>query len=323
MKDPQNKDRQNPTAGSLFAAILLLTAVALSACAPEKQVSTDRGENRSVKDSPELSNVFGDISDTKPYLPGRITIQTVGVFEFDPAAVRSVRTDIFSKGYFSLFDILVHLDRNNEIDLEYHFDPEADIHIIDSLDGESNWWYRAYYDGGWSENNVFPMDQYPYKDRMTIRIHPQKESRLYEVHDLFRREIAEKRLNGGAVFVKKVIINGRTTRLHLENIRVSAHNLRSDIFQDGIVTAIDVIMSLGDQGLLDYDLRWYESIGDANIVKNYYVDRIKEERIQGRCGFVYEAGDLNFRGRGNHIHLPPDTRIIHAPEYVEFFWICV
>jgi hypothetical protein len=27
--------------------------------------------------------------------------------------------------------------------------------------------------------------------------------------------------------------------------------------------------------------------------------------------------------RDNHIHLPADTRVLNAPEYVEFFWICI
>ncbi len=27
--------------------------------------------------------------------------------------------------------------------------------------------------------------------------------------------------------------------------------------------------------------------------------------------------------RGNHIHLPSDTRIINSPEYVLYYWICI
>ena len=100
--------------------------------------------------------------------------------------------------------------------------------------------------------------------------------------------------------------------------------LRKDIFQDEVITAIDVIMSLGDEKKLSYDLQWYNSIGSAQIVKNYYVDRIDEDQIVGRCGFVYESGPLQVGKRGaNHIHLPADSRVLNSPEYVEFFWICV
>jgi hypothetical protein len=167
------------------------------------------------------------------------------------------------------------------------------------------------------------MDLFPYKDRMQVRLITQNKRRVEELHELFREEIKEKRRNRDSVIVGEVIIRGPTTRLSFENVKVTPHNLRNDLFQEDVITAIDVIMSLGDQGLLSYDLQWYETIGDAQIVKNYYVDRINDDRTEMRCGFVYESGALEYRGRGNHIHLPSDSRVIHAPEYVEFFWICV
>jgi hypothetical protein len=207
--------------------------------------------------------------------------------------------------------------------LDYHFDPLLDTHVIDSLNGERSWWYRAFYDGGWSESNVFRMDLFPYKDRMQVRIFAENSRRIEEIFDVFRQEIAEMRRNGGNVVVQQVIIRGPTARLHFENVEVKTHDLRNDLFQAGVVTAVDVIMSLGDQGLLTYDLQWHESIGQAQIVKNYFIERINGDRSEMRCGFVYEAGALAYRGRGNHIHLPPDCRVIHAPEYLEFFWICI
>jgi hypothetical protein len=167
------------------------------------------------------------------------------------------------------------------------------------------------------------MDLFPYKDRMQIRVIPQNKQRLQELYDHFRDEIVEKRRNRDNVVVREVIIRGTKAQLRFENVEVTPHNLRNDLFQDGVVTAVDVIMSLGDRGLLSYDLQWYESIGDAQIVQNFYVDRINDDRTQMRCGFVYEAGALAYRWRGNHIHLPPDSRVIQAPEYLEFFWICV
>jgi len=98
---------------------------------------------------------------------------------------------------------------------------------------------------------------------------------------------------------------------------------RPDLFQEDVVTAMDVIMTLGDQGKLVYTLQWYESIGSAGIVKNYFVDRINNDVTEYRCGFVYEAASRRLEGRGNHIHLPADSRVIFAPEYVEFFYICI
>jgi hypothetical protein len=99
--------------------------------------------------------------------------------------------------------------------------------------------------------------------------------------------------------------------------------MRSDAFKGGTITALDVILSLGDQGLIEYELQWYESIGSARIVKSYWVEAIDGDKAYGRCGFVYESGSLEFKGSGNHIHLPSDTRILNSPEYVKFFWICI
>jgi hypothetical protein len=93
------------------------------------------------------------------------------------------------------------------------------------------------------------------------------------------------------------------------------------MFRPGVVTAADVILSLGEQGELSYDLDWVPAIGLARV-QNYYVTRINDDEQGGRCGFVYEAGPIAFRGfRGNHIHLPTDARVIRSPEYVEFFRI--
>ena len=91
-----------------------------------------------------------------------------------------------------------------------------------------------------------------------------------------------------------------------------------------MTTAIDVILSLGDEGAINFGLRWYESIGTAGIVKNYWVESIDGDRAFRRCGFVYEAGASIYQGFiGNHIHLPSDTRILNSPEYVALFWICI
>ncbi len=59
-------------------------------------------------------------------------------FEFDPTQVETVRPDLFNPGYFSMFDVLVHLDKQGDIELEYHFDESMNTYIIDALNGESD-----------------------------------------------------------------------------------------------------------------------------------------------------------------------------------------
>jgi hypothetical protein len=285
-----------------------------------------RGSARTGEDGvAELppSEVRGTPGNTIPRETGRIAVTNVGEFTFEPAEVETVRPDLFEAGHFSIFDILVHLDRRGDIDLRYYFDRDADTHVIDSIDGRENWWYTAYYDGGWPERNVFRMDYFPYKDRMTIRIEPERPERLASIREVHRREFARYLRAGSAVTVDTVSIQGPSSVVEFSNVEVRPHDLRSDMLEEGTVTAIDVLMSLADEGKLSHRIEWVDTIGFASV-QNYFVERINDDARRGRCGFVYEVGPDEYRGfRGNHIHLPSDARIIRAPEYVQYYWICV
>ncbi len=116
------------------------------------------------------STVIGTIQKTELALPGEVFIKGVGKFNFDPGKVQTLRKDIFRTGHFSVFDVLAYLDVSGEIDMKYHFDERMNTYIIDTINGQKNWWYKAYYHGGWSENNNFRMDYFPYKDRMYIML---------------------------------------------------------------------------------------------------------------------------------------------------------
>lgn len=130
---------------------------------------------------------------------------------------------------------------------------------------------------------------------------------IQAIYDIFRTEVIRKADNGGKIIIPEVIIEGEIFSETFYNVEVTAHNLRNDTFKDGVVTAIDVIMTLSDQGLIDYSLQWYDSIGTAEIVKSYWVESINNDAAHGRCGFVYECGEYGYEYfRGNHIHLPSD-----------------
>ena len=45
-----------------------------------------------------------------------------------------------------------------------------DTHLIESINGIQNWWYVAYYDGGWPERNVWRLDLYTYKDGTVFQL---------------------------------------------------------------------------------------------------------------------------------------------------------
>jgi len=166
------------------------------------------------------------------------------------------------------------------------------------------------------------MDHYPYKDNMRIEILQVHENDLQRRYDIFKEEVDRFKANGGKVVIPEVEIKKPSGDLIFKNVTVEPHNLRNDMFQDGTITAIDVIMSLGEQGLIDYELKWYENIGIAEV-RDYWVERIDEDTAFSRCGFVYEEGDRSYRGYGNHIHIPMDIRVLNSPEYFYTFWICI
>jgi hypothetical protein len=269
---------------------------------------------------PPGSNILGRIEDTDPKLNGEIIIGGIGTFSFEPPQIVTKRPDIFQSGHFSVFDIIAYLDETGRIAAEYHFDEEMNTYVIDSIDGEQNWWYRVHYDGGWLESNVFRMDHYPVKDKMYIRLFQTSSSEIDAISSGFRSQIARGKPSEKLI-IPEVIIRGRRGTLAFKNVTVEPHNLRNDMFKTGVITAIDVILSLADLGRLSYDLRWYAEIANSEV-KDYYVDRINEDEAYRRCGFVYECGEKSF-GFKNHIHLPSDIRVLNSPEYMTWFWICI
>ena len=306
------------TLGVAFIALITASLMDLFPKSIKKdgQVNTDPG------DQPDL---LGDqeIHETLPKLKGIVRIGEKR-FEFEPRDIKTIRPDLFNPGYFSIFDILVHIGERGLIDLRYHFNESMNTHVINSIDGETDIWYQIYYDGGWPERSVFRPDHYPWKDGTMLSFDKINPLILEGIYSNYKMEMERKAGNNGKTIIPQVQIRGRTFSVSFEDVEVKAHNLRNDVFREDVITAIDVIMSLEEQGKIKYDLKWYESIGTADIVKSYWVESIEDDTRQGRCGFVYEAGPNNFSGfRGNHIHLPCDTRIIHSPEYALWFWICV
>ena len=269
---------------------------------------------------PPRSSIFGRVEDTDLKLNGEIIISGIGTFTFEPQRIVTKRPDIFQPIHFSVLDILAYLDETERIAVEYHFDEEMNTYVIESINGEQNWWYKVYYDGGWLESNVFRMDHYPVKDKMHIQLYQTSPSEIDRIYASFRSQIA-RRKHSDKMVIPEVVIRGRHKTLSFKNVTVEAHNLRNDTFKPGIITAIDVILSLAEQGEISYDLRWYAKIALAEV-KDYYVDRINEDEAYGRCGFVYECGEKSF-GFKNHIHLPSDIRVINSPEYMKWFWICI
>ena len=88
-------------------------------------------------------------------------------------------------------------------------------------------------------------------------------------------------VNSGEIIIPKVIIDGKTQYHEFYSITVTAYNLRNDTFQNGQVTALDVILTLGDLSLIEYELELVESIDFVYAVRSYWVSRINGETQVG------------------------------------------
>ncbi len=96
------------------------------------------------------------------------------------------------------------------------------------------------------------------------------------------------------------------------------------MFQEEVLTSLDIMLSLADQGKLSLDLSWMENIGTA-IVQSYWITKINEQKAAGRTGFTYELGEKIFINekrvfRNNRLHINPDIRVIAYPEYTHWDW---
>ncbi|MHA2424682.1 MAG: hypothetical protein ACXAEF_07825 [Candidatus Thorarchaeota archaeon] len=253
---------------------------------------------------------------------GRVLIGNVS-YRFDSDHVNTTRTDIFQPGEFSMFDVIVYVSEKGHIELNYEFNTTLNTHVIHSINGTEGWWYSAFYSGGWNEGNAYRMDHYHWKKDTTLSLYRISPSYVNRVHSSFVQERNRVIENNGSIIIPHVELIGRSFSYDFYNISIAPHNLRNDVFQEGVITGIDVIMTLGDLGLLNYTLLWYDAIGNADPVRNYWVESIEVDGTSPPCGWVYESGDLRFNRGTNHIHLPSDSRVMNSPEYVLWFWICV
>jgi hypothetical protein len=298
-----------------------------SACAPLADVPAPQDRRPSQAPPADLDEWpltefrAGDL----PSGEGSVEIERVGTFAFDAAQIETLRPDIFQPEHISLFDILVHLHERGDIALDYHFDEALDTHVIDGIDGQGNWWHNTYYANGWPEPNVFRMDMYPYKNNSRITMERAGETRLEAIYTTFREEVERLERNGGQVIIPSLAIRSPVQDWAFEDVVATPHDVRTDVLQPGIVTALDALISLHEQGLLPtLKLRWYEAIGRADPVDNYWVEQVDDAVAAGGCGFVYETGPRAFSGfSGSHIHIPADVRVTVSPEYALWFWICL
>lgn len=303
----------------VLVALFLLVSPVLTAETTVKDV---------VSKNPDCE-VQGEPKNTALSIDRKGTIKIRGVieeYEIHPLGRKTVRPDIFKKGYFSAFDALLYVCGKNGIEIKYHFDKEMMTNVIDSLNGKPNWWYAAQYDGGRRrEEPAHRMDLYPYKDRCEIEVYQVPKGRIKELYATFRNEVKRLEENKGKVIVPEITFRALKQRLTFDNVEVRSHGMRNDIFQDGVITGADIILSLAEDKKLSFNAEWVDKVG-RSLVQSYYFTRFNGEETEGKAGFTYELGDKRlsrrakgFKGSGNNwFHMTSDIRVIVSPEYMSW-----
>jgi hypothetical protein len=270
-----------------------------------------------------------------PRAMGSVEVRGTGALEFDPTQVETLRPDLFQLGHFSIFDVLVYLANQGLISMEYTFDEAMDTYAIATLNGLSGWWYDAHYAGGTFDRPVSRMDHFPVKDGVSVVIYLEKPDRLAAMEADFREEVARREANGGALIVPTVTLQTPRARLIFSDVSVTPHGVRSDVFRSGVVTALDVLLSLGEQGALrELSLTWRADTDDGDPIDAYLVDGVAGEGFApestGSCAFAHVVSSavveeflLPHGHTTSHIHLSADLDVLVSPETVEWIWVCL
>ncbi len=308
---------------TLAAGVLWCGLLVSIRCAEGEEVG------RTVLQDRASLNVIGSPRNTALDAERKGTISVEGLiedFEVNPKGIKALRRDIFKSGYFSAFDVLVDACKQKEIDIKYHFAADMKTHVIDSINGQKNWWYAAHYHGGQrTEEPIHRMDTHPYKDWMRIEVYQVGEERVEAIHSAFRAEVERLKKNGNKIVVPEVRVRTLKQNLTLKDVEVRAHGLRSDMFGPDVATAADIMLSLAERGDISLDFRWIDYIGKT-LVQGYYFTRFNDEEAGGRAGFTFHMGERKFLesgGRGfgdNFFHMTSDIRVIVSPEYMYWRW---
>jgi hypothetical protein len=273
----------------------------------------------------------------------------------DQHIIETLRPDIFAEGYFSLLDVLLAITKRFDIPVALHWDEDCQTHFIDSVNGvAADFWYNFSYDAGAGTQNELRFRRQIRWDELLWQ--PGAWIRLTMGDDLpalkreFREEIARERQFGHIVPQVQISISpsnyhGNPPESHrisyvrnFTDVAVTAHNLRAAggdslyrmPFRAGVVTALDLLLSLQDQGEIDMVGTAYFTHLAGKVMESYRVRSLGFPdkglaHASGKQGFVYTTGN----GRANQLvngadgkqHVHSDIHVIHAPDFTRWRWI--
>ena len=173
---------------------------------------------------------------------------------------------------------------------------------------------------------------------------------LNSIKDAYKYEINRERTYGNMIPKVTISINpsdymgnpagsGRiSVQRSFDSVYVTAHNYRSTgfkspypkPFQPGVITALDVLLSLKDQGELDIVSQVFYTYFNQNYIYSYYVVEmgfpgVGTAHSSGRQGFVYITSNGSFDDLPNNanwmLHITSDILVVHAQDFANWRWI--
>lgn len=292
-----------------------------------------------------------------PGIPGSKVAIGGTAYEFDPApgSIATARPDIFAPGYFSMFDAILAVAAREGIDIDYHFDAQRQTHFIDTVAGApGNYWYHFSYDAGDGNEaeleyrRAYRWDEALWRPGVWVML--VEGENLDEIKTEYLEEIQREHASGHVIPEVTITLNpssyrGNPPESHritvsrrFTDVRVTPHGLRSTgytspyskPFQPDVVTSMDILLSLRDQGELDLVTGvFYDRFG-GHYIDSYYVVALGFPGVglahsSGRHGFVYVTNNGTRQRLPNNadrkFHMTSDISVVHAPDFSNWRWI--
>ena len=295
---------------------------------------------------------------TPPVVRDRVIIgSNTFYFAPDSVTITTARPDIFAPGYYSLYDVLLSTSQKYGFALASHYDTTLFTHVIDAINGNPGpWWFHGIYQGGGtSENNNQRMDTWLYKPHSTVTMYAVSTVLRDSIIREFRDEITTWKYYrsiypDGRTYIPRVTFRVHPSDYHgnppesdrdawdrtFSDVMVLPHHVRTTgrapwgiipaPFQPGVITSLDVLLSLRDQGLLNrVEFAWFEKI-NHNFLQDFYVQAVGADTFythaSGSQGFTYTTGYNADNQQPNQriLHVHPDIHQIYVTDFEAWQW---
>lgn len=247
--------------------------------------------------------------------------------------VDSISKEYLREGFYSVLDALLYVsDISDVIDIQVgdfdesigtykvttSFDANGDGVFSIAGDGKDNyknqdWYFRfLYHQGDFAKEAATPAyeaaylraEQFVLRDGINIRFEKFDPEVTKRRQYLQKKEVDRLDENNGKIIISEVKVNyddGRGLVTIANNVEVKPYNLRPDLFNDNVVTAADVLMTLDQELGQDISFTFWPEISTSTKVNSYAVTSVNGLGGGAMSGWSIYSGEAeaakDFYGR--------------------------